>query len=87
MADPRRDRALRITAAMIPTLLVAIYASHLLARWLPLSAEGKWALGFYLPLPIYAVLACLVVRMRRGPRAWIVITVALGALKVALLLS
>ena len=60
---------LTLAAALISTPPLALYTALLLARWLPVSEEARAALGLLLPLPLYVVFACVVMRLRAGP-AW-----------------
>ena len=67
----RVDAALRLTAALIPTAVIALHVSVLAARWLPCTDGARFCVAYYLPLPLWLVLACAVARTRRGGRAWL----------------
>jgi hypothetical protein len=62
-------RALTLVAALVGTLPLALYAPLLLAQKLPASDEARAALALFLPVPLYVVSACVVMRLR-APQAW-----------------
>jgi hypothetical protein len=81
-----RDVFLRLSAALLGTLPVALYASLALATYLPVSDAVRAVIGFYAPLPLYALFACLVARAHAGARAWLVCVGAAALLKLGLVL-
>lgn len=79
----RADATLRICAATLGTLPVALFASACLARFLPVSADARFAIGFTIAIPLWVGAMCLGFLARNGARAWgmcIVASVAMGAL-------
>jgi hypothetical protein len=64
------DVFLRLSAALVGTVPSAWCAGLALARWLPASDQARIAAGYFAPLPLYVVLACLAARARTGWRAW-----------------
>ncbi|MBC7978349.1 MAG: hypothetical protein H7138_25470, partial [Myxococcales bacterium] len=52
----------------------------LVARWLPLGDDVRFCVAYYVPLPLWVVLACGVARARSGGAAW----AACGGLALAL---
>ncbi len=77
---------LRLSAALVGTLPVALYASLALADFLPTSNEVRAAIGYYAPLPLYSLFACLAARANGGLRAWLTCLSASCLLKLALVL-
>lgn len=65
-----RDAAARVSAALIGTLPVALLAGVSLARFLPLTLEVRFALGFTLVLPVWVALMCVTFLARSAARAW-----------------
>lgn len=80
------DKLLRLSAALVATLPVSLYASLALAAFLPVSVEARAAWGFFAPVPLYALLACVVARLRSGTRAWGICVAAAALLKLSLVL-
>ena len=68
---PRWELALRISAATLGTATVSLLVSICLARFLPLAAEARFALGFTLAIPIWIGAMCLGFLARDGVRAWL----------------
>ena len=79
------DMFLRLSAAVVGVLPVAVYIGLATARWLPADAEVRAAVGYFCPLPVYVLLGCLVARDRSGVRAWAACALAAVALKAALI--
>ena len=50
---------------------VSLLASICLARFLPLDAEARFAIGFTLAIPIWIAAMCLGFLARDGVRAWL----------------
>jgi hypothetical protein len=73
----------RISAATLGTAAVSLLASICLARFLPLEAEARFAVGFTLAIPIWLASMCLGFLARTGGRAWLwclVLALLLGML-------
>jgi hypothetical protein len=81
------DAFLRLSAALIGVLPVALYAGLGLARFLPLEPEMRAALGYYSPLPLYALFGCLAARSQSGWRAWAACAGMAALLKVMLVVA
>ncbi len=79
-----RDVFLRISAALLATLPLTLYASLALTAFLPASEQARAAIGFFAPLPLYSLFACLAARMQSGVRAWATCLIASGILKLVL---
>lgn len=86
MRESPRRRDLRLAAALVATLPVALVVGLALARHAPLDDEGRFALGFFAPLPIYLALSCAVALVRSPARAWLTCA-ALGVIAAALALA
>jgi hypothetical protein len=79
----RLDAWLRVLAALAGTLPVALLASAALARFLPLSEDTRFAIGFTAAIPLWITAMCFAFLARSGERAWavcIAATVLLAAL-------
>ncbi len=66
----RLDATLRVLAALVGTLPLAVLASVCLARRLPLAEGARLTLGFTLAIPVWVAVMCLVFLARGGWRAW-----------------
>lgn len=85
MVDDRRgDRFLRLTAGAIACADLALSLSLAITRWLPVGDEARWALGTFLPLPLWVTLACVVARAGSGARAWAMCGGAIVLVQIAL---
>jgi hypothetical protein len=58
-----------VFAATLGTLPVALLSSALLARFLPVSADARFAIGFALAIPLWVTAMCVALLARRGTRA------------------
>ncbi|MET0594281.1 MAG: hypothetical protein ABW133_16385 [Polyangiaceae bacterium] len=67
----RIDGALRVGAALVGTLPVALLAGLLVARLLPASEETRFAIGHAVVIPFWIGGMCLASLARSGTRAWI----------------
>ncbi|WP_438025469.1 hypothetical protein [Sorangium sp. So ce233] len=86
MASPRLARLegpLRVLAALVGTLPVAVLAGVCLARFAPLSEGARGTLGFALVVPLWAAAMCVAFLARSAARAWGVCA-ALSAVLLAL---
>lgn len=72
----RTDLALRIFAATLGTLPVVLLTSASLARFLPLTEDARFTIGFTLAIPLWVTAMCFGFLARSGLRAW---GVCLGA--------
>ena len=81
------EQLLRLSAAIVGTLPLSLYAPLVLVTVVPLPDEARAALGLFAPLPAYALFGCLVARVSTGARAWLVCLVAAGLLRLALALG
>jgi hypothetical protein len=63
----------RILAAVVGTLPAALLTSACLARFLPLSEDARFAIGFALAIPIWIALMSAGFLARRGALAWAVL--------------
>ncbi|WP_437528323.1 hypothetical protein WME79_44770 [Sorangium sp. So ce726] len=79
----RLDSALRVLAALVGTLPLAVLASVCLARFAPLAEDTRSALGFSLVVPLWLAAMCFAFLTRSAARAWGACA-ALGALLLAL---
>ncbi|WP_441290379.1 hypothetical protein ACSRUE_07305 [Sorangium sp. KYC3313] len=79
----RLDAALRVLAALVGTLPLAVLASVCLARFAPLAESTRSALGFSLVVPLWLAAMCFAFLARSAARAWGVCA-ALGAVLLAL---
>lgn len=77
----RIDGALLTVAATLGTLPVALLASAALARYLPLSDDARFAVGFAAVIPLWVTAMCVTLLIQTGRRA------LLGCLGVSLLLA
>ncbi|AUX23903.1 hypothetical protein SOCEGT47_044330 [Sorangium cellulosum] len=86
MARPRLARLeapLRVAAALVGTLPVAVLSSVCLARVVPLSEGARGTLGFSLVVPLWVAAMCVAFLARNAARAWGVcaaLTAALAAI-------
>jgi hypothetical protein len=67
---PRLDAWLRVLASIAGTLPVALLASLCLARFLPLSEDARFALGYTAAIPLWIAAMCVAFLARSGARAW-----------------
>lgn len=67
----RIDRALRVGAALVGTLPVAVLSGLLAARLLPGPEDVRFAVGHAMVVPIWIGGMCLAALARSGTRAWI----------------
>jgi hypothetical protein len=81
-----RDTLLRLSAALLATVPLAFYVSLALTAFLPASDQVRAAVGFFSPLPLYSLFACLLARMHTGGRAWLSCLVPTLMLKLLLAL-
>lgn len=79
----RLDAALRVLAALVGTLPLAVLASVCLARFAPFAESTRAALGFSLVVPLWLAAMCFAFLARSAARAWGVCA-ALGAVLLAL---
>ena len=63
------DATLRVLAAVLGTLPVALVASVCLARFLPLAEATRFAIGISLSVPLWVAAMCFVFLARSGWRA------------------
>ncbi|WP_437633791.1 hypothetical protein [Sorangium sp. So ce854] len=73
MASPRIARLeapLRVVAALVGTLPVALLSGVCLARFAPLSEGARGALGFSLVVPLWVAAMCVAFLARSAARAW-----------------
>jgi hypothetical protein len=82
----RLDTTLLVLATTLGALPVALLASALCARFLPLSADARFAVGFGLAIPIWVTVMCFTLLSRTGARA-LTTCLGLGALLAVLLFT
>lgn len=73
----------RSLAATLGTLPVVLLASAALARFLPVSADARYALAFISVIPFWVLAMCVAFLAQRSVRVWLVcaaLALALGAL-------
>lgn len=83
MSTPRIETWSHTLAATLGTLPVALLASAALARFLPVSADLRYALAFTAVIPLWVLAMCVAFLARRSARSWAccaALTVALGTL-------
>lgn len=87
-ATPSRWNTIACTlAALFGTLPVALFAAAAIGRFLPLSADARFALAFLLVIPLWIAAMCVAFLTKNGARAWaccITLSVLLGTLVYAL---
>lgn len=85
MARSSKQGALwvRLSAALLATLPVAVLGGMALAVFAPASSEARAAIALYSPLPLYVLFACLAMRTR-GTAAWLVCGIATALLWLTL---
>jgi hypothetical protein len=76
----RLDTGFRVLAALFGTLPPAVLAGVCLARFLPLSEDARFALGFTATLPLWITAMCCAFLARSGARAFAVCLGAAGVL-------
>jgi len=69
-----------VLAATLGTLPIALLGSAALARFLPLSADARFATGFGLAIPLWVAAMCVVLLARSGSRALLMCLAASAAL-------
>ncbi|WP_437589110.1 hypothetical protein [Sorangium sp. So ce1000] len=79
----RLDAVLRVLAALVGTLPLAVAGSSCLARFAPLAEATRSILGFVLVVPLWLAAMCVAFLARSAARAWGVCA-ALGAVLLAL---
>ncbi|WP_437293218.1 hypothetical protein [Sorangium sp. So ce426] len=79
----RLDGTLRVLAALIGTLPLAVLGGVCLARFAPLAEATRSALGFALVVPLWLAAMCVAFLARSAARAWSVCA-AIGAVLLAL---
>jgi hypothetical protein len=68
----RLDRVLLVTATVLGSLPIALLASAAIARFLPISPDARFALGFGLVVPSWVSIMCVTLLARSGARALLV---------------
>ena len=66
----RLDATLRVLAALLGTMPVAVLAAVCLARFLPFAEATRFTLGFTLAFPLWLACMCVAFLARSGARAW-----------------
>jgi hypothetical protein len=66
--------ALRVTAALLPTLPFALTSTALLATLLRLAPESRALLGMLLPIPLWITAMCWVFLTPNALRTWLVLS-------------
>jgi hypothetical protein len=79
---PTLDTALLVFASTVGALPVALLASALCARFLPVSADARFAVGFGLVVPTWVTVMCLTLLAKSGRRA-LATCLGIGALLAA----
>ncbi|WP_437675082.1 hypothetical protein [Sorangium sp. So ce131] len=82
----RLNAALRVLAALVGTLPIAVLGGACLSRFAPLAEEARFILGYALAVPLWVGAMCLAFLARSAARAWAVcaaISALLGALAYA----
>lgn len=74
------DTVALVLAATLGTLPLALLGSAALARFLPLSADARFATGFGLAVPLWVSAMCVALLARSGTRALLVCLAATAAL-------
>jgi hypothetical protein len=69
-----------VLAATLGTLPIALLGSAALARFLPLSADARFATGFGLAIPFWVAAMCVALLAKSGSRALLVCLAATAAL-------
>jgi len=82
LARSRLDVWLRILAAILGTLPVALLGSACLARFLPLSEDARFAIGLTAAIPLWITGMCFAYLARSGARAWLVCLLTCAAMAV-----
>ena len=67
----RAGPALRVAAALVGTLPVAVLAAICVAMYAPLSDEARFVAGFVLVIPLWVAGMCWVDLARGAGRAWL----------------
>ena len=69
-----------VLAVTLGTLPVALFGSAALARFLPLSADARFATGFGLAIPLWVAAMCVALLARSGTRALLICLASSAAL-------
>jgi hypothetical protein len=89
MASPatssRFDTAVLVLAATLGTLPIALLGSAALARFLPLSADARFATAFGLAIPLWVAAMCVALLAKSGTRALLVCLAASATLAALVL--
>jgi hypothetical protein len=67
----KMDGVLRVSAALLGTLPVAVLMAVAVARFLPFTLEARFALGFWLAVALWLTGMCVTFLARHGLRAWL----------------
>jgi hypothetical protein len=63
------DTTLLVVAATVGTLPVALFTAAATARFLPISADARFALAFGISIPAWVSIMCITLLARSGARA------------------
>jgi hypothetical protein len=75
---------LRVSAAILGTLPIALLASCCLARFLPTVEDARFAVGFASFIPVWVAAMCLGFVSRSAVKAWLAcLAVGLGLFALA----
>lgn len=83
MTASRLDAALRVIAATIGTLPLALFGAACIARFLPVSPDARYAIAFAGVIPLWVTAMCIAFLARRGSWALVVCIVVSVALATA----
>ncbi|MEY2931395.1 MAG: hypothetical protein RL033_2144 [Pseudomonadota bacterium] len=67
----RLDRLLLVAAVILGTLPIALLTSAALARYLPLSDDARFAVGFVVVIPLWVTAMCIALLAKTGLRAFV----------------
>jgi hypothetical protein len=81
----RLDTALLVVAGTLGTLPLSLFACAALARFLPVSPDARYALGFSLAIPLWILAMCLTFIARSGARALLTCLLLSGLLAAVVL--
>jgi hypothetical protein len=79
----RVDTLARITAALVGTIAPALLATAALAAHLPVAADLRFAIGFFMFVPLWVTAMTLTFLVRSGWTAWAICITASVALACA----
>jgi hypothetical protein len=68
-ASARANAALRVFAATLGTLPIALFGAACIARFLPLCADVRYAIAFSVVIPVWVSAMCVTFLARSGARA------------------